>query len=343
MDLIMIRTNNNERDIDEKINLLPLLSIVIPAYNVEKYIKEAIVSALDQTLTNIEVIVVDDGSTDATKEIIKFIDQERKDIRLRIIHQDNRGLSGARNTGINLSRGKYIGFLDGDDVWHKDKALIQCQSMEIDETVGITFSLSEYLTEDGEKTGQFLNCSNPRPSLHGMIKRNHIGNGSSPIVRSLCFRDAGKFDEGLRSCEDYEMWCRIICSTGFTIKLIPEQLTYYRIRKSSLSFDVNNFLDNAYKAVTKMQQDMPHVPRKVFTRAIAEHRRIAAWKAIISGKQVDAFNIFILAFKEYPQIIIRDKKALPTFIITLMPIYVRKLFLTYFNKTQIKGEINYSN
>lgn len=322
----------NERSIKEKPHNVPLLSIIIPAYNVESFIRDSITSALDQSLKNIEVIVVDDGSNDTTKEVIKLIERERQDTRLRVIHQENRGLSGARNTGINSARGKYIGFLDGDDVWHVEKASIQCNLMETDENIGITFSSSEYLTEDGSRTGRFLHCSNLNLTLHRMIKRNHIGNGSNPIVHNQCFKIAGNFDESLRSCEDYEMWCRILCLTGYRIKYISKPLTYYRIRKSSLSFDVNNFLLNAYRAVEKMRSDMPNVPKNVFIRAIAEHRRIAAWKAIVSGKQAESINIFLLAFKEYPQIIVKDQRALPTFLVAIMPNYVREHMLSAYNK-----------
>lgn len=322
----------DEISLNNKTNLDPLLSIIIPAYNVEDYIKDAIISALDQSMKEIEVIVINDGSTDNTKEIIQSIINERNDPRLRVIDQCNRGLSGARNTGVINARGEYIGFLDGDDIWHRDKAIQHCQLLNNNENIGLTFSLSEYLTEDGCQTGNLLSCTKTRPSLHDMIKRNHIGNGSSPVVRMNCFKVAGNFDEDLRSCEDYEMWCRILCLTEYEAILIPRGLTYYRIRNTSLSFDVNNFLINAYMAVNKMRSLMPNIPSHIFSRAIAEHRRIAAWKAICSGKQETAVNILIQIFKDHPQIILTDEKALLTFFIAILPSYLREIVMSLYNK-----------
>ena len=144
----------------------PILSIVIPAYNVAPYIEAAVNSALDQTLRDIEVIVVDDGSTDATPKILDKIQRARGDARLRIIRQPNGGLSAARNTGIRNARGAFIGFLDSDDIWAPQKAELQVGLMQADETIGISFSYSEYLTEDGRRTGSILFAERMQPSLH---------------------------------------------------------------------------------------------------------------------------------------------------------------------------------
>src|SRR5689334_849057 len=100
----------------------PTLSVIIPAYNVESYIETAVVSALDQTFTDLEVIVVDDGSTDGTAKVLQAIANRRDDPRLLILTQQNRGLSSARNAGIGHARGEFIGLLDGDDAWRPEKA-----------------------------------------------------------------------------------------------------------------------------------------------------------------------------------------------------------------------------
>jgi hypothetical protein len=152
--------------------------------------------------------------------------------------------------------------------------------MSKDETIGISFSFSEYLTEDGRRTGRILLARKARPSLHDMIRRNDVGNGSSAIVRRECFEMAGLFRTELRSCEDYEMWCRILWLSTFRAALTPEPLTLYRLRESSLLFNSVTFVENADRAIAYLRKQMPSVPEKVIRAGHAEHYRIAAWRAV---------------------------------------------------------------
>src|SRR5262245_38901577 len=128
------------------------LSVVVPNYNTGAFVGEAIRSILEQTMPDLEVIVVDDGSTD--ESIAKILAVE--DPRLTCVRQPNRGLAGARNTGILLARAPLVGFCDGDDLWYPAKAERQLAVMEEDAKIGLTFSYSEYWTEAGEPTGQLL-------------------------------------------------------------------------------------------------------------------------------------------------------------------------------------------
>jgi hypothetical protein len=297
----------------------PLLSVVIPAFNVAPYISEAVCSALDQTLRNIEVIVVDDGSTDATSKILDQIRSARDDSRLRIIKQDNGGLSAARNTGIRNARGSFIGFLDADDIWAPEKAELQIGLMRADDTIGISFSYSEYLTEDGDRTGSILFADQMEPSLHDMIRRNHVGNGSTPIVRRECFVIAGLFREELRSCEDYEMWCRILWMTPYRALCLPKPLTLYRLRENSLSFNSMKFVESADHAIDCLRGAMINLPQRVIQIGHAEHYRIAAWKAVSSGWHMDALRLLTRAVSLRPLLLFADWRARGTAISIVLP------------------------
>jgi len=290
----------------------PTLSIVIPAYNVERYIADAVASALGQTFADIEVVVIDDGSTDTTPAILAAIAAERRDPRLRIVRKPNGGLAAARNTGIRYSAGRYIGFLDGDDIWCPQKAEKQIALMEAGPGTGISFSYSEYMLEDGTRTGRLLTPEIARPGLAQMIRRNHVGNGSSPIVRRACFDRAGLFDETLLSCEDYEMWCRILHGTASTAALLPESLTLYRLRETSLCFAFDRFLENADRAVDLLQERIPELPPRIFSAARAEHYRITAWKALSSGHPEAAERYMRMAIRLFPWLLVSDWRALGT-------------------------------
>src|SRR5262245_27808737 len=128
------------------------LSVVVPNYNTGAFVVDAIRSILEQTMPDLEVIVVDDGSTDDSVAKILAV----QDPRLTCVRQPNRGLAGARNTGILLARAPFVGFCDGDDLWYPTKAERQLAVMEEDAKIGLTFSYSEYWTEAGEPTGQLL-------------------------------------------------------------------------------------------------------------------------------------------------------------------------------------------
>jgi len=176
------------------------LSVVVPCYNVGALAAEAVCSLLHQTMPALEVIAVDDGSTDDTLAQLLALG----DPRLTVVTQANRGLAAARNTGVAHARAPLIGFCDGDDVWFPDKAAKQLAVMDADATVGLTFSHSAYLDESGAPTGQMLVSRCRQPTTRDLVARNHIGNGSTAIVRRECFAAAGLFDESLASCEDAE-------------------------------------------------------------------------------------------------------------------------------------------
>lgn len=308
----------------------PALSIVIPSYNVAPYIEAAISSALDQTFTDLEVIVVNDGSTDQTPAIIERIAAERNDPRLKIIHRANGGLAAARNTGIKAAMGEFIGFLDSDDVWHPTKAAKHVDRMRADPTIGISFSHSQYIAESGVPTGGILFAKKTEPSLHDMIRRNHVGNGSTPVVRSICFKKAGVFREELKSCEDYEMWCRILWATDLRAEAIQEPLTSYRLRDSSLSFNFEKFVSNADLAMSALRERMKHVPERLFRAGHAEHYRIAAWKAAITGQDKSAANLLIRSLRLWPWLLLYDFHVSATILALFLPTGLRLQLMTWF-------------
>ncbi|HVJ42154.1 MAG TPA: glycosyltransferase family A protein [Dongiaceae bacterium] len=297
----------------------PILSIIIPAYNVSAYIEEAIDSALAQTLREIEVIVVNDGSTDHTAQMIERVVEKHMDPRLKILHRANGGLAAARNTGVVMATGKYIGFLDGDDIWLPHKAQAQISLMELDPGIGISFSNSQYMLENGVLTENLLQADKLTPSFHDMIRRNHIGNGSAPIVRAACFQQAGRFNEALKSCEDYEMWCRILWLTEFRAVGIDQPLTLYRIRDTSLSFNFEKFLANADLAMAALRAQMKNVPERVFRAAHAEHYRIAAWKAGSTQQDAVARRLLMKAVMIWPWLILSDWRVTAVAVALLIP------------------------
>lgn len=223
----------------------PLVSVVIPAYNAVAYLTGSIPSVLAQTWTDFELIVVNDGSTDATEACVESFN----DPRIRLVSQANRGLAGARNGGIRAARGTYIAFLDADDLWLPEKLARHVAHLQNNAAVGVSYSASAFM--DGEGRDMRLMQS---PKLHGVTARdvflrNPVGNGSAPVIRRQTLDDIAfpaptgaegegelwYFDERFRQSEDIECWLRIALSTRWTFEGLAEPLTWYRLNAGGLS------------------------------------------------------------------------------------------------------------
>ena len=227
----------------QKTQDLPLVSVVIPMYNAAAYLPTCIESVLAQSYLNLEIIAVDDGSPDRCSEIVRSYSDER----LVLVQQENRGLAGARNTGIRRARGEYIAFLDADDSWHPSKISVHIEHFISRSDLGVSYSASRFVDEHGSDMGigqypQILNVS-----AADIFCRNPIGNGSAPVIRADVFRDIAFrnkgvghidqqfFDETFRQSEDVECWLRIALSTSWVFEGINSALTNYRVNGGGLS------------------------------------------------------------------------------------------------------------
>jgi glycosyltransferase involved in cell wall biosynthesis len=282
---------------------------VIPAYNIAPFIAEAVQSALAQTLRDLEVIVVDDGSTDDTPAVLGAI----RDERLHVIRKPNGGLSSARNAGIRAARGRHVGLLDGDDIWMPEKAARQIAVLEHDPSVSVTWSHSAYLNEDGTPKGTYLLSSVANPTWQQMVVRNHVGNGSTPIGRRDDFLAAGLFDERFRTAfEEYELWPRLMRRTGRGLRLVPEVLTGYRIRRGSGSNSIEPFARQAELARRLLQEKMPDIPASLLDLGLAISYRVTARKAASLGNRAAALHYLGRALRCAPEILWRDPRMLGT-------------------------------
>ncbi|RKD89147.1 glycosyltransferase family 2 protein [Halopiger aswanensis] len=199
------------------------VSVVIPTYNRADTLPRAIESALAQTIDDLEVIVVDDGSTDDTESVLS--DYEREDSRVRpVVHETNRGANAARNTGIEWAHGEYVAFLDSDDEWHPEKLERQLDALEerSDEWVGVycdaTFELSGTSGSLRTAVASVLARADDEPTreggeeLIGEILADNVqpGAGSTLLVETAVADEAGGFDETLDRFQDPEFCLRVL-------------------------------------------------------------------------------------------------------------------------------------
>lgn len=209
----------------------PRVSVIIPAYNVQPYIAEAVDSALGQSYHDVDVVVVDDGSTDGT---VRVLAQYGDGITL--VTQPNRGLPAARNAGIRASTGDVVALLDGDDTWLPER-VERCVEVLLERPdVGFVTTDASLIDARGADLGETYCDQVPFPRVRfaeAMVRQNMVY--GSPLVRRSVFDAAGPFDETLTSGgEDYDMWLRLVAA-GVAMVTIPEPLACYRIRRSSLT------------------------------------------------------------------------------------------------------------
>lgn len=185
---------------------MPLVSVIIPTYNRLDYIHEAIDSVLAQTYKNFEIIVVNDGSfVDVRKALEPY-----KDKIVYLSHQENRGLSAARNTGIKNSNGKYLAFLDDDDLFEHQKLEIQVPVLEKNPDIGFVYS--DYYIFNSKSTDMKLSLAAGRDDTERFAQiffSNYNVAPSTILIRRTCFEDVGFFDEHLRQHEDGDMLLRV--------------------------------------------------------------------------------------------------------------------------------------
>ena len=267
---------------------MPLASIIVPAFNVAKTLPATLDALLAQTFADVEIIVVNDGSTDATAAVLR--DYEGR-ANLNVITQRNRGLAGARNTGIAAARGEFIGFCDADDLWLPEKLERHVAHLQATPEVGVSFSGSALIDDDGAALGMAQTpCLKNITAAH-IFKRNPIGNGSAPVIRKAVFdaiahRPAAEttrdwyFDETFRQSEDIECWLRIALTTQWQFEGIEGNLTLYRVNAGGLSAATDLQLAAWERMVAKLSMIAPEFFAKTGKAARAYQLRYLARRAI---------------------------------------------------------------
>jgi GT2 family glycosyltransferase len=206
----------------------PSISVVIPAYNQALYISEAVQSVLRQTYSDFELIVVDDGSTDETPDILGRI----QDPRMRIIRQSNAGLSAARNTGLQESIAPFVTFLDSDDYFFSNKLEIQMKYLTEHPDIGMVVGRVRYIDPSGNTILE-PDQSSTSLTLPDLLFENPIC-VSAILLRRSSLDMVGEFDESLHACEDFDLWLRLL-DAGCQMAWVDQPVVCYRIHPDQMT------------------------------------------------------------------------------------------------------------
>ena len=250
----------------------PLVSVVIPCYNAERFLAETIESALAQTYRPIEVIVVDDGSSDNTAQIAQSYPT-------RFITQKNGGVSAARNNGIRQSRGKYILFLDHDDRLLPQAVEIGVDLLERNPDCPMAVGEHRYIGPNGEALGHSGKCATGRDPYLMLLEHNFVETPCSALHRRSSFSSVGMFDETLHGAEDHELYLRIARSG--TIIAHDHQVSEYRQHETNSSRDAGLMLLVSHRV---MQMELPYIQDD--RKKLESHQRGLRFVARRFGRQL---------------------------------------------------------
>lgn len=288
--------------------IAPTVSVIMPVYNTAKYVQSAVESVLAQTFTNFELLIVDDAGTDNSIELCRRYD----DPRIRIISQANRGLAGARNTGIRHACGQFIALLDSDDLWEADKLERHVAHLRKAPNVGVSYAASTLIDDDGRALRIVQRPKLKSVSPRDVFLRNPIGNGSAPVIRKAVFNDIAflnpnreeldYFDESFRQSEDIECWCRIALTTRWEFEGIKGALTRYRINEGGLSANVVKQFATWSRVRDRVAQLDPGFAKQWASHAEAYQLRYLARRCVRMGEGAMAWSLLNDAIKICPKI-----------------------------------------
>lgn len=249
-----------------------LVSVIIPAYNAERWIGATLSSALAQTYPALEVNVVDDGSKDGTAAIVQKFGTNDK--RVRLLRQTNHGLAAARNAGIAASRGSLIAPLDADDLWHPEKIAKQVAAMrEAGPRVGVVYSWYSIIDESDRVIARALRPHHQGNVYAALVVSNFISSASIPLIRRSCLLELGGYDPGPRTrgaqgCEDWKLY--LAMAEHYEFLLVPEYLVGYRRHPGGMSRNVLPMKRGHAEVLAEARQRHPELPPDLFRRSKGE-------------------------------------------------------------------------
>ena len=292
-----------------------IISVVMPIYNDEAFVGQAVQSVLDQSFKDFELICVDDGGCDRSMDIVREFD----DPRIRIVCQSKRGIAGARNSGIAHARGEFVAFLDSDDVWNCEKLLLHFVHLRANPDIGVSYAGSRLIDAHGHALGMKMQPKLGRVTPREIICRNPVGNGSAAVLRKTALDEAafmhcdavGRkcwFDEEFRRSEDIELWVRLAVKHGVVFAGIDGQLTDHRILSGGRSANVVKQYLSWTRMLRKLTGYAPGFAAEHGDTARAYQLRYLARRAVQLGNPKLARELMGKALGVEPGILVREPR-----------------------------------
>ena len=300
----------------------PTFSIIMPAYNSATTIANSIKSVLRQSLLEWELIIIDDGSTDDTEKVVTS--SFGSDPRIHLIQQANAGPSAARNNGLARARGKFIAFLDADDLWHPDRLRGIQMAFDDSPQTGVFFSRTQFIDQDGTRL-RTVTRHFPNLSLETLLSENPLCSTSNIVSRREVFDEIGRFVKGLDFAEDQDWLVRTAADGRWKIQGIDKVWFYYRSSPNSQSSDLDAMHAGWVNLRDRAGEISPEQVSLIEKQAYAVFCRQLARRAIRKGAKAAAIWSWLAkAIKSDPHIVFKQPRrtglTLAGAIVSLLPI-----------------------
>ena len=281
------------------------VAVVIPAYNAAETLAETLESVLNQTHTALEIVVVDDGSTDNTRSIAEAFAE--RDSRVRVIGQPNGGVARARNTGIAATTAEFVAPVDADDLWHPEKIARQLEVMRTGgPELGFVYTSFRFMDEQSFTMG-YNSVIGP---FRGWIYLRHIlfnlvGSGSSLLIRRAVVEEVGGYDpslhdQGLQGAEDWLI--QLLIAQRWKVGLVPEYLVGYRQRFGTMSEDRVRMTRSVIACINTATDSCPHTPLWILELAHARLHTTVFLRCLITGRFSEALTALYDGIRASPMI-----------------------------------------
>jgi len=310
----------NPQNIDLNQLNMPLISVIIPVYNGEKTIQATIQSVQQQTYPNLEIIVINDGSTDCTITVIEAL----ADTHIRLFSQSNSGQAMSRNYGATMANGEYLSFLDADDLWTPEKLIDQYQALQSVPQAMVAYSWTDHIDEQGNFLRHGPQLSFTGNVLRQLIYSDFIGSGSNILVQRSAFLNIGGFEASLPPAEDWDCWLRLAKHYPFAV--VPKPQILYRVSSQSSSFNIWRMERSSLKVIERTFHDLPSPLQPLKTICLGHRYKYLTYKAIDRqpdhGRAITGFRYLLTALFYDPTLWKRRviwKVLLKLCVITVLP------------------------
>jgi glycosyltransferase involved in cell wall biosynthesis len=309
----------------------PYVSVVVPAYKTRHTIAETLDSILAQTFKDYEIIVVEDGSPD---DVAEFVERTYGN-KVTLIRQENRGLAGARNTGLGVARGTYVAFLDSDDAWLPEKLERQVKLIQQHPEADVFYS-NCYFWQDGEKAGEWRDIHSQSSGyiIERLINRDVMLPVLTALIKKASIDAVGGFDTSLRQVEDYDLWLRMGLG-GACFVADPHPTALYRINPEGLSQNRLLMAETQLVVYRKQQTEDPTLQKalgrqiKIFRTEVLHQKRLLAAQND-DNLQASLLTLQMAAVRPHRAVILLAAAVL----FLIVPRYMRKRLTISVNKAK---------
>jgi glycosyltransferase involved in cell wall biosynthesis len=277
----------------------PLISVIIPAYNSANFLIETLESALAQTWPNKEIIVVNDGSTDETDELLKAYRE-----RICYIFQENGGLGAARNSGLRAAKGELVAFLDADDLWLPEFLETQARFLIQNPNVGVVYSWWDFIDPGGAKLPQEGRFTETGNLLRHLVLSNRFA-VMSALIRMKCVEAVGGFDADRLISEDWDFWVRV-AQTDCVFGLTPRVLSQYRMHGTNMSWNIPKSHRRYIRVLDKVFEHENGQVADLKPRAYSGVLLLTATSYLRAGMTEDGKGAFLAGVKTWPELVCQE-------------------------------------